>query len=261
MTDIGAKRTRENSPKPHGRRPRARRPVPGDAGPRTLCMDIGGSGLKASVVSLDGALLADRVRLETPADPKPRAVLRRLWELTKELPAFDRVSVGFPGVVRQGTVWTAPNLGTRAWAGFELARALERMFGKPVKVANDADLHGLAVIAGRGLEMVWTLGTGFGTGLYQDGRLAPHVEWAHHPFRKRQTYEEQLGNAARVKVGKRRWNRRLRQAIDVLRDCVQFDHLYIGGGNAKHVTGALPQDVKIVSNVAGILGGIHLWNV
>jgi polyphosphate glucokinase len=204
-------------------------------------------------------MLVDRVRVPTPDDASPRRVVPLIVKLVKTLPAFDRVSVGFPGVVRNGIVVTAPNLGTDTWEGFDVGAALERTLSRPVKVANDADLQGLAVISGRGLEMVWTLGTGFGTGLYTDGRLAPHFEWAHHPFRKRQTYEQQLGRDALDKVGKRRWNRRVLLAIDTLRPCVNFDKLYIGGGNAKHLSSTLPPFVRVVSNTAGILGGIHLW--
>jgi len=126
-------------------------------------------------------------------------------------------------------------------------------------VANDADVQGLAVIAGKGVEMVITLGTGFGTGLYLDGRLGPHLELSHHPFRKGETYDEQLGNAARKDVGKKQWNKRVKKAIDNLRALTNFDHLYIGGGNAKKIDFELDPDVTIVSNEAGIRGGVALW--
>ena len=145
-------------------------------------------------------MTADRVRVETPRPSDPKNVLAALAMLAASLPPYDRISVGFPGVVRGGRVLTAPNLGTKAWHGFDLAAELERILGKPARVANDADLQGLAVISRRGVEMVLTLGTGFGTGLYWDGRPAPHLELAHHPFRKGKTYEQQLGEAARRKV-------------------------------------------------------------
>jgi len=169
------------------------------------------------------------------------------------------VSVGFPGVVRNGRVLTAPNLGNDGWAGFDLAAALAKTLGKPVRVANDADVQGLAVIAGRGVEMIMTLGTGFGTGLYVDGRLAPHLELAHHPFRKGETYDAQLGNAARKRIGNRKWNRRVRKAIENLRSLTSFDRLYLGGGNAKKIDFVPDPDVTIVGNEAGIAGGIGLW--
>ena len=92
-----------------------------------------------------------------------------------------------------------------------------------------------------------------------DGRLGPHMELSHHPFRKGETYDEQLGNAARKEVGKKKWNKRMRKAIDNLRTLTNFDHLYIGGGNAKKIDFELDPDVTIVDNSAGLAGGVALW--
>ena len=171
------------------------------AGQRTLAIDIGGTGLKAAIIDDAGTMLTERVRVETPVGAPPKTIVALLTGLAVPLGPCDRVSVGFPGVVRAGRILTAPNLGNDAWKGFDLGGALGTALGKPVRIANDADLQGLAVIAGQGVEMVITLGTGFGTGLYQDGRLAPHLEIAHQPFRNGQTYDQQLGNAARKEVG------------------------------------------------------------
>ena len=227
---------------------------------RTLSIDVGGSGLKASVIDETGRLLTDRVRVDTPVGSPPAEIVGALARLVAPLGSFDRVSVGFPGVVRNGRVLTAPNLDNKRWQHFDLAGALGRALGKPVRVANDADVQGLAVIAGKGVEMVITLGTGFGTGLYQDGRLAPHLELSHHAFRKGETYDEHLGNAARKRVGNARWNKRVRRAIRSLRALTSFDHLYIGGGNAKKIDFELDPDVTVVSNDAGIKGGVALWH-
>jgi polyphosphate glucokinase len=226
---------------------------------RTLAIDVGGTGLKASVIDEAGRLLTERVRVDTPVGSPPKEIVEALAKLVTPLGSYDRVSVGFPGVVRNGRVLTAPNLDNKGWKGYDLAGALARALGKPVRVANDADVQGLAVIAGKGVEMVITLGTGFGTGLYLDGRLGPHLELSHHPFRKGETYDEQLGNAARKRVGKEKWNRRVEKAIGNLRSLTNFDHLYVGGGNAKKIAFELDPDVTIVSNEAGLKGGIALW--
>ena len=225
----------------------------------TLAIDIGGTGLKASVVDETGQMLTDRVRLPTPVGAPPQQIVEVLAGMAKPLGAFDRVSVGFPGVVRNGRVLTAANLGNDKWTGFALAQALEAALAKPVRVANDADLQGLAVIAGKGVEMVITLGTGFGTGLYLEGRLAPHLEIAHHPFRHGETYDQQLGNATRKQIGSARWNNRVKRAIGNMRRLTNFDHLFIGGGNAKKIDFALEPDVTIISNEAGMEGGVKLW--
>jgi polyphosphate glucokinase len=225
----------------------------------TLAIDIGGSGLKATVLDASGAMLCDRVRIDTPVGSPPDAIVALLVELVRDLPAYDRIAIGFPGMVRDGIVRTAPNLGHDAWRGYALAAAMQRELGRPVRLANDADVHGLAVIGGRGIEMVVTLGTGFGTALYDDGRLCPHLELSHHRFRKGETYDQQLGNEARKRVGRSRWQKRVLKAIDVLRELVHFDHLYIGGGNAKKLCIPLPDDITIVDNLAGLSGGARLW--
>jgi len=233
--------------------------IPSIARLRTLAIDVGGSGLKASIIDEHGRLLTDRVRVDTPVGSPPGGIVEALARLVAPLGSFDRVSVGFPGVVRNGRVLTAPNLDHKGWKDFDLARALGRTLGKPVRVANDADVQGLAVVGGHGVEMVVTLGTGFGTGLYLEGRLAPHLELSHHPFRKGETYDEHLGNAARKRVGNARWNKRVRRAIRSLRALTTFDHLYIGGGNAKKIDFELDPDVTVVSNDAGLKGGVALW--
>ena len=177
-------------------------------------------------------------------------------------PAYDRISVGFPGVVRGGKVYTAHNLGTKPWVNFDLAKAVQKQFGKPCCVINDADLQGLAAVGqfgGKGVEMVMTLGTGVGSSLFENGRLLPHMEFAHHPFRQDETYEEQLGDVAREEVGKKRWNKRVRIAIDTLHELINFDHLYIGGGNAEKIAFQLPSDISIIPNTLGMIGGIYLW--
>ncbi|HEV7225351.1 MAG TPA: ROK family protein [Pirellulales bacterium] len=225
----------------------------------TLAIDIGGTGLKASVLDEQGRMIADRVRVDTPHPSPPNVVVEALVKLVGQLPPCDRVSVGFPGVVRKGKILTAHNLGQEDWYGFDLREALERQLGKPVKVKNDADVQGLGAIRGQGVEMVITLGTGFGTALFDDGWIAPHIELAHHPFRKGQTYEEQLGDAALHRVGPKKWNRRVQRAIETIRHLTNFDTLFIGGGNARHVEFDLPNDVERISNDDGMLGGIWLW--
>ena len=231
------------------------------AGPRTLAIDVGGTGVKGSVLDAKGNMMHERVRIETPADPTPQELVDIIADVARQLPEFDRVSVGFPGVVQSGVVKTAPNLGTERFRGFDLGGTLMKRFGKRVEVMNDADMQGYAAVRGKGVEMVITLGTGFGSSIFLDGRLGPHMEFAHHPFRKGDTYEEQLGDEARKKAGTKQWVKRLFKAIDALRNLTNFDHLYIGGGNAKRLEDVeFPEDVSLVDNTAGILGGIRLWH-
>ena len=190
--------------------------------------------------------------MPTPPKPvAPEALVRAIDQAVTPLGAFERVSVGFPGYVRDGRVLTAPNLGTDVLAGFDLQAALVRHWGKPVRVLNDADVQGFGAIEGHGVEMVLTLGTGAGTAIFRDGEIMPHLELAHHPVSGDKTYDEYIGNAAREKKGKKAWNKRVAKVIDILRDVVRFDHLYLGGGNAKDIAFPLPPDVTIVPNTDG----------
>lgn len=223
----------------------------------TLAVDIGGSGIKVMVLDEEGIPQGERDRLETPQPAYPEPVLLLIETLAKDK-VFDRVSVGFPGVVRDGITETAVNL-TPEWVGFDLATALTQRLNKPTRVINDADMQGLGAISGRGVELVITLGTGFGSALFVNGKLVPNLEMGHHPFRKGETYEQQLGRAALDVNGKKKWNERLQKAIATLEKLFNYDGLYIGGGNTDRINFELPPRVKIVPNVSGLLGGIALW--
>lgn len=228
-------------------------------GPDTLAIDIGGTGLKLAVLDPAGAILGERIRIPTPRPINPTVLVDTLAALAPTMPPFDRVSVGFPGVVHHGVVKTAANLDPRTFHGFDLAGVLAHRLARPVRVINDADMQGFGAIRGKGIEMVMTLGTGVGTALFSDGQLAPHLELAHQPFRRGRTYEDELGEKARRRRSRRKWNQRVLEAIERFRALTNFDHLYIGGGNSRHVEVDLPHDVSLVDNDAGVLGGIRLW--
>src|SRR4051812_17070837 len=116
----------------------------GRARPTTLAIDVGGSHVKASVLDERGRMLHDRVRVDTPKRLTPQKLVSLIGELVATLPRFDRVSVGFPGVVRGGVVRTAPNLGTERFHGFNLARAIEKRLGKTLPGGKDAGGQGIA---------------------------------------------------------------------------------------------------------------------
>jgi len=183
-----------------------------------------------------------------------------LWALIEPLGEFDRVSVGFPGVVVEGVIATAPNLGTKEWRGFDLARAIADKTRRPARVLNDAGVQGYGVIEGKGVEMILTLGTGMGHALYSDGNYVPNIELAHHPFKKGKTYEEYIGKKALEKIGKKKWNKRVQEVIEQVLPIFNPRKLYLGGGNAKKLKIELPENVVLTENVAGLLGGIALWH-
>jgi polyphosphate glucokinase len=226
---------------------------------RTLSIDVGGTGLKASVLNDRGKMIVDRVWVATPYPCTPKVMVKALVGLVKPLPHFDRVSVGFPGYVRHDKVITAPEFGNDSWRGFDLAKALKAKFGKPVRLLNDADMQGFAAIKGKGVELAVTLGTGVGTGLFRNGELMPHLELAHHPVHGRKDYNEYLGKKALKKIGKKRWNLRVLRVLEILHDLLQPDMIYIGGGNSRNITFKLDAHLKLISNHDGILGGFMAW--
>jgi len=230
------------------------------SGLRTLAIDIGGTGLKALILDIAGNPLSDRQRVETPQPATPDAVLNTLWTMIEPLGEFDRVSVGFPGVVIEGVISTAPNLGTQEWKGVDLAKAITEKTRRPARVLNDAGVQGYGVIEGRGVEMILTLGTGLGCALYSDGKYVPNLELAHHPFAKGKTYEQWVGKKALEKLGKKKWNKHVEEVIAQVLPIFNPRKLYLGGGNAKKLKIELPENVVITENVAGLLGGIALWH-
>lgn len=244
-----------------------------NARPWTLAVDCGGTGIKAAVLDAAGNQLSDRVRIRTPYPLPPEALLSSVRDLAAETGlVYDRASVGFPGMVRHGTVLATPHYVTEAgpftpkdpdlekrWSGYDVQGALAGALGVPVRVLNDAEIAGLAVIDGSGFEAVFTLGTGLGCALFDDGRPLPKLEISHAPFRNGQTYDEQLGHHARERVGERRWTERVARALDSLRPVLWWDRAYLGGGGVKHLTRDVGPDVTVITNLSGLLGGVRVW--
>ncbi|MEZ5184720.1 MAG: ROK family protein [Candidatus Nanopelagicales bacterium] len=241
---------------------------------RTLAIDCGGSGIKGSVLDAQGGLLAQRIRLKTPYPLPPRRFVKILLRIAEQLPDFDRVTVGMPGMIRHGVVIVTPHYPNLSgpytqkdpdfdaqWRHWDATGHLQEAFGKPVRVLNDAEVQGAAVISRVGLEVVFTLGTGLGCAVYDDGRLAPHLEMSHAPVRKGSTYDRWMGKKQLKKLGPQRWSRRIVATVDGLRPVFGWDHLYVGGGNAKKLTADLGDDVTVVPNLAGILGGVRVWDL
>lgn len=242
-------------------------------GPLTLAIDCGGGKIKALVVDAAGAPMSERVRVATPYPCPPERFLATVTELVAPLGSYDRVSVGMPGVVRYGRVLATPHYVTEAgpftarradlvaeWAGFDAQTVLTAALGRPTRVVNDAEVVALSVCRREGFEVVLTFGTGMGFALLDAGRLLPKLEMSHAPFRDGRTYDEVLGNHERKKIGNDAWTERVQQAIAALRPVLWWDRCYVGGGNSSHLTRPLGDDIEVVPNVAGLLGGVRLWD-
>lgn len=226
-----------------------------------LAIDVGGSHIKGTILNSKGEWQMEYKRLPTPKGATPADVLATISTLVEDMPAFDKISVGFPGYVRNGVVYTAPNLGNPHWKNIDLGQQIADLLRKPVRLVNDADQLGLGVVSGKGYELAVTLGTGFGTAVLIDGYLLPHLEIAHHPVTKEHDYDEYIGNKALEEEGKEKWNKRMEKVLEILKTVFNYDRLYIGGGSAKELTIPLDDNIHIFTNKQGIKGGARLWDL
>lgn len=226
-----------------------------------LAIDIGGSHIKAAVLNKNGEYLSEYQRIETPLSSTPENIVKAIRDLVRNFPHYDKISIGFPGYVKDGIIKTAPNLGNNYWADVNLGQLIANELQKTIRVVNDADFQGLALISGKGLEMVITLGTGFGTALFMDGGLLPHLELAHLPVRKNKDYDAFIGEKALQKEGLENWNNRMKEVLETYKTVINYDNLFLSGGNAKRLNFKLDNNIQIVSNKDGIKGGAFLWRV
>ena len=213
---------------------------------RTLVIDIGGTNVKLKHSEID------EVR-RFPSGPTLTPQL--LMDGVKELLAdweFDRVSIGYPGpVVHEGILCEPVNLG-RGWVDFNF----EAAFGKPVKICNDAAMQALGSYEG-GRMLFLGLGTGLGTTLILDGVVAP-MELGHLPYKKRQSFEEYLGNAGRKRLGNKKWEIAVHDVVTRLKHAVVADYVVLGGGNIKKLV-ELPPGCRAGNNLNAFVGGVRLW--
>lgn len=227
--------------------------------PNILCVDIGGTLIKAATINSGGTLISDFITTQTPKPATPDAVVDLVGDVVKTLPAFGRVSVGFPGVVGQHSVKTAPNLGTQRWSGFDLRAALGERLNAPVRILNDAIVYGLGIAKGPGRECVLTFGTGMGCALFVNGTTFFGLELGQHPAYDDCNYDQYIGHAAYLEIGLNAWNERAQRVLHSVQALTNVDHLYIGGGNSRRLTFHLPAWASVVPPATGISGGARLW--
>jgi polyphosphate glucokinase len=164
---------------------------------------------------------------------------------------FDRVSIGYPGVVvRNHPVYEPHNLG-KGWVKFDY----EKAFGCPVRIVNDAAMQALGGYGG-GKMLFLGFGTGLGTTLIVDGTLVP-MELAHLPY-KRATFEDYVGEHAMERDGKKKWRRNCLDVIERLIAALEPDDVVLGGGNAVNFT-ELPPRCRLGANANAFPGGLRMW--
>lgn len=243
---------------------------------KTLAVDCGGGGIKATVLDQDAFQLAPPLREPVPYPLPPSKLLDIVESFSKQLPGFDRITLGMPGMIRHGVVIYTPHYINRAgprtkplpdlagqWKQFDMAGALQEKFSCPALVLNDAEVAAAGIVSGQGLEFFITLGTGLGTALVDNGMLAPHLEISHAPMRWGLTFDDVLGEHERRRLGDSAWSRRVYRALELLEPVIRWDKLYIGGGNSSRITPATLAkiDAEIVPNAAGMTSGVRAWSL
>ena len=151
-------------------------------------IDLGGTKTEALALDTTGRE-AFRRRVPTPRGDY-EATLKTIAALVEEAGA-GTVGVGIPGAVSHAT-GLVKNANSIWLIGKPLKEDLERVLGRPVRLANDANCFALSEAvdgAGAGAEVVFgvILGTGVGGGIVVRGRLVEGAnaiagEWGHNPL-------------------------------------------------------------------------------
>jgi len=213
---------------------------------RVLAVDVGGQHVK---FLLEGE--SERRRFASSEALGAERMVRRVLEEAAGW-EWDVVSIGIPAPIVGGRVAIEPvNLG-EGWAGFDF----EAAFGKPTKVINDAAMQALGSYRGDGRMLFLGLGTGLGSSFVSDGRVEP-MELGHFPYRKK-TWEDYVGEAGRLKLGRKRWEEVVHELVESLRAALAPDEIVLGGGNSAKLK-RLPEGARLGENANAFLGGFALW--
>ena len=156
-------------------------------------IDLGGTKIEGLALAADGREIA-RLRVATPSgdyEATLAAVAALVERLESEAGGRASVGIGIPGTISPAT-GLIKNANSVCLIGHALDKDLQRLLGRPVRLANDADCFALSEAsdgAGAGARSVFgvILGTGVGGGLVYEGRpiRGPNAiagEWGHNPL-------------------------------------------------------------------------------
>ena len=212
---------------------------------KVLVIDIGGTSVKI----LAGGQTEAR-RFPSGMTMTPTEMVAGVKKLAQDW-EYDAVSIGYPGVVRDGRPAIEPHNLAKGWVGFDFQAA----FGCPVKIINDAALQALGSYRG-GTMLFLGLGTGLGSALVVDGTVVP-LELGHLSIAKK-TFEDDLGAHGLERLGSKKWQKRVEAVTKRFISALLLDDVVLGGGNAKKLT-RLPQGCRMGDNANAFVGGFRLW--
>jgi hypothetical protein len=214
---------------------------------RILVIDVGGTHVKVRATS-------HPERMEIPSGLKMTA--NKMVAAVRKIIAgwkYDVVTLGYPGPVLHGHIVGEPhNLG-HGWVEFNFKKA----FGCPVKIINDAAMQALGSYEGKRMLFLG-LGTGLGSAMIVDGVLEP-MELAHLPYKNGRTYEDYVGLAGLMRLGKKKWRRHVNDVVKQFKTALEADYVVLGGGNARLLK-KLPPDSQVGDNADAYRGGLRLWS-
>ena len=214
--------------------------------PKVLMVDVGGSNVKLMVSGQDAVRKVKSARRMTAMQ-----MVKGVLATTKDW-HYDVISLGFPGLIKDGQVARNPlNLGG-GWEGFDF----EKAFKKPVRIINDAAMQALAAYE-RGRLLFVGFGTSIGASLIADDVVVP-VEVGLMRLSKSQAFMDRLTKEALARWGQAKWQKGVEQALALLKDLFWPEHVVIGGGNAKHLD-PLPEGCTRAANKDAFKGALRLW--
>jgi polyphosphate glucokinase len=237
-------------------------------------IDVGGSGIKAAVVDVEaGKFRSERLRVVTPNPATPEAITASIARLVRRLAKSGAladstpVGIGLPGVAIDGVLKSAANIDP-SWIDFPVVDRLTRLLKRPVSIINDADAAGIAEMrfgVGKGqpgVVIFLTLGTGVGSGVFNDGVLVPNTEFGQMEIRGRAA-ERRSAAAARVRRGLswKAWAADLDEHLDRIQQLTWPNLMILGGGVSKSADRFVPRLTvrctvvpALLRNDAGIIG-------
>jgi polyphosphate glucokinase len=213
---------------------------------RVLAIDVGGSHVKVRVSNRRDVRQFESGPLLTAA-----RMVAGVLELVGDW-KYDVVSIGYPGIVIHGKIVIEPhNLG-RGWVGFDFRRA----FGRPTRVINDAAMQAIGSYQG-GRMLFLGLGTGLGSAMIVDG-VVESMELAHMNYKRGRTYEDDVGDRGRRRLGSKKWRRAVKDVVGTLQTALEADYVVLGGGNARKLK-KMPTGARLGNNDFAFLGGFRMW--
>jgi len=237
-----------------------------------LGIDIGGTGIKAALVDpVQGIIHSEIRRFATPHPATANSMLKLIQQLIEQFNWHGSIGCGYPGVVKNGIVYTAANLDP-SWIEVNLTQELKRFTPGNVKVVNDADAAGIAEMdfgAGKyrnnkngGVVMLFTLGTGIGSALFINGQLVPNTEFGHIEM-KGVDAEKIAATVVREQenLSWEAWAKRVNRYLKYMEMLFSPDCIIIGGGVSENPELFFPYlELKAevipaeMANDAGIIG-------